>query len=408
MHRIPHQLTHLNFFFDRRRSSPATLKNEQRTTQLYLLIWVSVFTILLIYNSLTEENKTIQVLGPTESIFSRLSASYNTSLQCPCTPIAFSYDGFVNVSARLHQLCISPFIENAWISNIFGDGNWSNLATNQFRSRGAVYFLALQSLCRQAQSTINSIIRDFRQALIFSGEITLEKLLLSQVTLTFDSIKGGTMGNFLSSLEAARGVTKINQLMNHFSSNWIFSSAGSGNRSKFRITTSPVFHGKRCSCATSSACTEAVYVDEKIVPGFVLGCYPMESSMRSTFDCLYNRSCIQSINFENSSSIQPLDPLQPSRYQINSTVNDLTVGAFIEEWALNVSYSNFFSVCASSLCTYSVSQRNDILRVITVLLGLYGGLTLILRVVVPWLMIASHHTTGLLLRRHQDAVVPFA
>jgi hypothetical protein len=65
------------------------------------------------------------------------------------------------MSAQLHQICSSPFIENDWISNILGDGNWSNLAANQFRSRGVAYFLVLRSLCDVARSTTATITRDF-------------------------------------------------------------------------------------------------------------------------------------------------------------------------------------------------------------------------------------------------------
>ena len=68
------------------------------------------------------------------------------------------------------------------------------------------------------------------------------------------------------------------------------------------------------------------------------------------------------------------------------TVEELITSMFIEEWSSNVSYSTFFIQCKPLLCSYSVSQRKDILRITAILLGIYGGLTTILRFVTPSLI----------------------
>lgn len=227
-----------------------------------------------------------------------------------------------------------------------------------------------------------------------------------QGRLASDFGKSWNENGFVLMLRAGREITQINHLMHHFASNWMYSPQDTGNLSNYPIMTHPVSHDTDCSCATSSACTEPVYVGETIVPDCVLGCFPMESLLRSTLTCLNNETCLQLINFANSLSICPLDSSQSSRYSINSTVQDLASGAFIEEWSPNISYLDFFSGCDSSMCTYSVSERNDALRVITILLALYGGLTLILRVFAPWLMAVLHQTTRLLLRQRNSAVVP--
>jgi hypothetical protein len=60
------------------------------------------------------------------------------------------------------------------------------------------------------------------------------------------------------------------------------------------------------------------------------------------------------------------------------------------------------------MCTYSVSERKRILEVITIVLGLYGGLTLILRVVIPWLMASLEKTSFLIFRRRNDRVISFS
>ncbi|CAF3817847.1 unnamed protein product [Rotaria sp. Silwood1] len=143
-----------------------------------------------------------------------------------------------------------------------------------------------------------------------------------------------------------------------------------------------------------------------MVPGFILGCSPMESLLRSTLMCLYNETCLNLINIQNLSFIHPLDASLPSRFMLNSTVEDLTANVFVEQWLYNISYSAFYSKCQPSICAYSVSKRKDLLEVITIVLGLYGGLTLILRFIAPLLISAADLISALVWRRNNN-VVPF-
>ncbi|CAF4924985.1 unnamed protein product, partial [Rotaria sp. Silwood1] len=108
----------------------------------------------------------------------------------------------------------------------------------------------------------------------------------------------------------------------------------------------------------------------------------------------------------NLSFIHPLDASLPSRFMLNSTVEDLTANVFVEQWLYNISYSAFYSKCQPSICAYSVSKRKDLLEVITIVLGLYGGLTLILRFIAPLLISAADLISALVWRRNNN-VVPF-
>ena len=403
---FPDRLIHVNFF-NRRTSSNWTLQTERQTTRLYIVIWLAGFILLLLHNSLTEETITRSVSQPTEKIYTDLLAVHSATLQCPCTTILFLNTDFVHLSAQLHQVCSSAFIEDPWIQSIFGDGNWTELGINQFRSRGAVYFIVQRSFCEMGQRVIESIRREFGRGEVFRGKVIPKEQLISQMSVTVDSTIKWNKNDFVSILRGARGGVQINHLINLFSTNWIFSSQTDRNIRHYRIPTIPVSYRSNCSCSISAACTDPVFIGDTIVPGFVVGCFPMESLLRSTLSCLYNQTCLQLINIGNVSSIRPLNRSLHSRYSINSTVEDLSVEAFMEEWSLNISYSTFFSTCNPAICTYSISQKKDALQVTTILLGLYGGLTLILRFLAPRLM-ASLQQTSVWMRRSNAAVVPFA
>lgn len=222
-----------------------------------------------------------------------------------------------------------------------------------------------------------------------------------------DDVKDWNRDYIRSLLHVGRGEIQTNQLLNIFFSNWIYLSQEHSNQLNYRFIPTSIFHTKNCSCATSSTCIEFVYVNESILPGFVLDCNPIESLLRSTLICLYNETYIQSINFNNLSFVKSLNTSISSQYLINSTVDELISNAFIEEWLLNISYSQFFSTCAPSICTYSISTRKNFLEVTTILLGLYGGLIFLLRVIVPRLMIFLDEDL-ILRKRHNERVVPLS
>lgn len=408
MRQIPGKVLQLNLFFNRFKSTEETLSKERWTTRLYLLIWLIVFIILALQNSFAEQTTTINVSEPDEATYVQLYSSYNTSLQCSCSVLAFTYDSFLKLEARLHQICSSSFIEEVWIENIFDDGNWSRIRANEFRSRGVVYFLTLKSVCEMTRRSVNVITLDVAQQQIVKGLLDSPVELFSKINIEIENLKTPVINDYRLLLRIGQAVSQWNQLINIFSSNWIFAPipATNTNLSYYRLSTQPVSHGLNCSCATTSSCTEPVFVDDQLVPGFVLGCSPMESLLRSSLICLYNATCIESINFNSLSSVQPLDPTITSRYDINSFVDELAAHVLIEEWSLNISYSSYFSACKPALCTYSISTRKTILEIVTMFLGLYGGLTLILR------FAARSITRGIarilfLFNQRRNRVIPF-
>lgn len=340
-----------------------------------------------------------------EETFAQLYASHNTSLNCSCTKGEFLSQDFVTLTVRLHPICSSQFISDRWIGQLFADAQWSSPAIDQFRRVGAIYFVVQQSLCQIAQRAVDRLILELLDQSIFNEKIVSEEQLVSYVRLAFEAVKDWSRDNFRSSMNVGRGGIQTNQLLSSLFSNWMFPSQLHYNRSNYRFRTSPVSHGTDCSCATSSACFQPIYVDEQLLPGFVLACNPIESLLRSTLICLYNQSCLQTINFGNLSSLPTLDRLLPSQYLPNSTVEQLAMGAFIEDWSLNVSYSTFFSLCAPSECIYSVSARKSVLEGITIVLGLYGGLTLILQTLLPQIMAAPQRLAVLCRWRYNSRVI---
>jgi len=58
----------------------------------------------------------------------------------------------------------------------------------------------------------------------------------------------------------------------------------------------------------------------------------------------------------------------------------------IEEWIAPAIYEKYYNACQPTRCTYTIKTRNDIIYIVTTLLGIAGGLITVLRLVVPRLV----------------------
>ena len=59
---------------------------------------------------------------------------------------------------------------------------------------------------------------------------------------------------------------------------------------------------------------------------------------------------------------------------------------FIIEWLPIINYSKYFNSCAPLFCTYTTTDQTNLSYTIVFLLSLYGGITIILRFITPFLV----------------------
>ena len=57
---------------------------------------------------------------------------------------------------------------------------------------------------------------------------------------------------------------------------------------------------------------------------------------------------------------------------------------FIEEWSSHIDFSSYFNCCSPSMCTYTITGRTNLLSVLTLFISLYGGLTIMLRLIASY------------------------
>ncbi|CAM4759017.1 unnamed protein product [Rotaria magnacalcarata] len=123
------------------------------------------------------------------------------------------------------------------------------------------------------------------------------------------------------------------------------------------------------------------------IPGIYKGCFMIESLLQSTLECFYNQTCINQLNsylLSNSSlDVKALDSSLTSRFVEKSTMEELINKLLIEQWNLSMIHENYYNACQPISCIYSYTTRNDIIYILTIVIGLVGGIIEILKFVIP-------------------------
>lgn len=201
--------------------------------------------------------------------------------------------------------------------------------------------------------------------------------------------------SLMNILELLREVIHINQSVTILRSNWKFANLipiGELAQSDVYIAAMiPVLYGD-CDCGLSKNCvrpmTDSNYAT---ILGLMTGCYPLEELLQSSLECFYDEKCFQMMTISSSSgtslaeiSSLVLNASIPSRYHPNTTVEEILNNIFIEEWTINISYEEYYKVCAPSSCSHFYLESASILEIVTNLLSLYDGVTIIIEnIIVP-------------------------
>lgn len=144
-----------------------------------------------------------------------------------------------------------------------------------------------------------------------------------------------------------------------------------------------------CSCGMYANCTiQANFIEMNSsrnisIKGMKMGCTPSESFLVSTLECFYDQSCLHLIQqYTNYSNSLNSISTNSSRFSENITISELIKNLFIEYWSTAMNYSEYYHQCSPSLCSYTTVENFNLLYTITLILGIQGGLTIVLKWIV--------------------------
>ena len=212
-----------------------------------------------------------------------------------------------------------------------------------------------------------------------------------------------------------------------FNTDWSLEYGNASNDYLLRSVPRP-FANSTCNCEVSGKCQQVLRVGppDLVLPGLVIGCLPIDGLRMSTLECFFSSSCIGSItdfleyytqmdgspptNFTPptvaSVVMKPLDDSIISRFSMTTQIGTIMDELFIDSWAKTSSFEQCYTACAPTMCRYEYVKRNDLLYIATLLLALYGGLTISLRFIV-WNAPRLYRAAKGRVRTDQTIVRPF-
>ncbi|CAF0878329.1 unnamed protein product [Adineta steineri] len=362
----------------------------------------------------------------TPDIFDELHLKHGPTLLCPCSKVSIPYKIFISNTITHHPVCSSIFVSQQWIQALYLV-NASRYGMMDFRTIAYSQFQILSSLCSISQDTALQNQKDFNNSEFVTINLLHEVQFQSEVNGTIEFFKNSTWSQILPVLNYLRTTTRANYLLSALNTNAVIVTYLDEDEDKYRFEgvvtaydpcstayDSSEIHGvsrksKQLICNTHNPIGAAgffkvsskIIVDDReiwfaytannvpVVNGFFGSCTPLEGLLSSTLACLYDIKCIHLLidYFPAIKQIQSnwTGSVLYSKYE-NVSVEDLATNLFIEAWSPKTNYSEYFHECAPSRCTYTTTDYTDFSYAVILLISLYGGLTIILRLIAPFLI----------------------
>lgn len=396
------------------------------STYVYLITLAVLLVGLIVYISQITIQKSIIIYSPSYHKYVEFYNNYGENISCPCTTINMRQDQIINIEVRFHQVCGSVFISDAYFAYL-NQSNFLQTVNSNVIVEGAVSFdsaikgqnhLQLIALwCQLANSTFVDKLAEFYATQFIAQYALGESMFNQQVQAFIDYFKTSTTSTFVRSLVNTRQIIQNNALMSGYRYNsffYLITPHYFSFISNWSLHVAYNYYPNEtgCICIASNTCSEplfyGVYINYKrvkfrTVPGLLIGCYIDDATLGSTLECYYNQSCLDTIHSQFrlplSFNASALDLSNPSQFNTNSSIGSLVAQLMVENWTNTSSHIAFYNKCQPSICIYSYEDKNDLLIIITTIMGLIGGLASVLKIIVFLIVVFLHRYRRHVLQR---------
>ncbi|CAF1400286.1 unnamed protein product [Adineta steineri] len=379
--------TKLNMF-KHHESNEHEERYQRLGTRLYIFILIITLSILSVYILIEEGVHRITILKPTENQYKHFQKIYSNKSICPCSSMTMTYANFITIQPYYHQVCSSDLVSSQWIQYNAKTTTGLAYAILDYRLNSQPQFQLLAMFCQQAQQIVDNGIEIFLQTQFVSSQINFQDLFESKINLSISDWQSLMLNRYLRPINITRRITQGNLLMNA-GLNHKFSTTNSTYRN-IKILTS---NYSNCLCALSSQCMQVmdIYTQNSStsliirtlrIRNFYIGCSSVESLLNSTLEIFYNRSAMLEIDqylYVPLGSSFSFSALNPTLSLPNETIETIVNRLMIDSWSSNISFSSYYQTCAPLSCTIEYIGKNNILDAITSIIGIFGGLTVRLK-----------------------------
>ena len=353
-----------------------TVHREHWSTRLYILLLISFMVGLFLYAALLLRTVTVTVSKPTEQQFEELHSRQRDTINCPCSRVAIQYVDFVHFDARVHEVCKSHFISQAYIDAIYG-ANVSFIPPTDIRTTISAFWQLIRSFCDIATDTLTHAYNAFNATIFLSPRA--QPPLLVEVTLeaSWNTALTSALANMKQNLLIDHEMTVSNGFLSGLATNYHYDLHQRWNDSYGDIIKPVTNHfADGCSCSNLNGCLQHTEI-----PGMVVNCLPLDGTLESSLECFYEPWCLSLIQQELPNDIKAPLLRSPSRFSHNVTLRALLYELMLEELTTNVRFADYYSQCNPNYCVYSYSRRFDVLYIITLVASAYGVMSIILSLI---------------------------
>lgn len=391
-----HTLSHSN------KDEEYTIQTQIMSTRAYLIALIALFFVLVLSTSQAPVTRSVIIQSPSYIKYVDLYNNHAQTLSCPCTNINVPQDQFIQIGVRFHQVCESDFISDLYFSYLSQVMNYTSFT---IVDTGKAHLQMIGSWCRLANSTVVDDRTTFYAEQFTAYEALSPELFDKEVQSLTSLFSESTTDIFVRSLNAILKMIQENILASGYGTNFFPFAVGNFNDLNLVVASAYYPASMTCICVFLSNCTEPIIitytsveqfdsyiggnqsVSFHILPGLLRGCFVDEATLQSTLECFYNQSCLDAtysyFGLILSTNFTALDPAIPSRFNVTSVISSLTAEMMVEEWTYTSSHVSFYNACQPLFCSYSFVGKNDLSVTISTIIGLIGGLTTILMIVIP-------------------------
>lgn len=303
----------------------------------------------------------------------------------------------MTINATFHQVCSSAFVKVGWQAYLFFWEDWNVYERADLRGRGGAYFSFLRSLCELSQRTVSNIVTQFLTDTFVGGEVLPQSEFCPQINTLTQRFRTITPEQFSQTLIVMNEMAQASGFVSSYFLNWDWWMEF--DSSIVTIPIFPIISNGGCSCGTQNNCTQpgGIYqslstIEYLTIPGWNIGCSTADTILRSTLECFYNQSCLDILMhymtiveevYLFTWNMSALETNVTSRFQLNTVIREILEKLFVEQWHVDVSYERFYQQCAPVYCSYTIQESNNANFIFARILGLYGGLTVALRLFIP-------------------------
>ncbi|UJR38720.1 hypothetical protein I4U23_031385 [Adineta vaga] len=359
-------------------------RTEIISTRVYIVALVISFIIYVIYTSQASILKVVDIQSPTYIEYTELYKNYPQSLICLCENVGIRYDRFMNVSIRFHQVCESDFVTDTYFLYLIK----TSLSVPQLTGESLFRFIA--TWCRSANSSVITDRARFSATQFIANKVLHIDFFNEQTRSLINLFIISTTRNFIRTLFMINQMIYSNALFSATLSESSFDVSSVNATLRLR-TLIHLYGGRRCSCQFTTACSissqEYLGSLQYHIPGLRVGCYMSEATLQSTLQCYYNQSCIDDVHRRLKSTmlfnVTSLNSNLDSQFNVTSSISNIFNQMMIENWTYTSSHESFYNQCKPSLCNFFYEDQYSIFDIITGFIGLVGGLTIILKFLIP-------------------------